>query len=352
MNDDIEIVEFEQRHAEQVSRFRAVFPLRDRMRSAGYYAWKYGPNPAGRPEVLLALRRGEIVGVHAAIPRIFKVEDREVVVYEFQDSYVRPDFQRRGIFRTLTERIIDRIRSRGHLFYYVVPNELAAPIWMTGFRMWEPFGLASLSLGPSISSRVAEHCTALTRVQFFMRTANLIDRVGFACTMRRTTGLEVAVVRGGSNVANVNVSIGLQMAPVHVRRDSAYLRWRYDANPEYLSIAEVTELGRPAGLLVWRIAVSGATRRAYLVDVMSMPGRLRSMTRLAVSLMLGVGASTISALSISGSPLATELLLAGFRTRPGGPRLLVCPAFRNDPFGPFMRQPERWFLSLGDTGDI
>ena len=77
-------------------------------RDVAYWNWKHERNPFGKSLVLLARVAGQLVGMRSFMRWNLRVQDQIVPVAKPVDTVTHPDFQRRGIFRMLTQAACER----------------------------------------------------------------------------------------------------------------------------------------------------------------------------------------------------------------------------------------------------
>lgn len=92
-------------------------------RTPELFAWKHFDNPFGESLAVVAETDGRLVGLRAFMRwRLRTVDGDELSCVRAVDTATHPDFQRRGIFRRLTEEAIEIARADGVDLVFNTPN--------------------------------------------------------------------------------------------------------------------------------------------------------------------------------------------------------------------------------------
>ena len=89
--------------------------------------WKHVQNPFGESLVYLAFEGETLVGVRAFMQWRWHLADKEYRVLRAVDTATHPEFWGRGIFRKLTEGLIEKATDEGFDFIFNTPNEKSMP---------------------------------------------------------------------------------------------------------------------------------------------------------------------------------------------------------------------------------
>lgn len=89
--------------------------------------WKHVQNPFGESRVHLAFEGETLVGVRAFMQWKWHLADKEYRTLRAVDTATHPDFRGRGIFRKLTEGLIEKTAEEGFDFIFNTPNEKSMP---------------------------------------------------------------------------------------------------------------------------------------------------------------------------------------------------------------------------------
>jgi GNAT superfamily N-acetyltransferase len=88
-----------------------------------YWRWKHLDNPFGKSLVLLAIDKGEIVGVRTFMRWKWRMGERIIEAVRGVDTVVHPDYQRNGMFGKLTLALINYCRENGYGLLFSTPNK-------------------------------------------------------------------------------------------------------------------------------------------------------------------------------------------------------------------------------------
>lgn len=106
-------------------------------KSEALWRWKHLSNPFGKSPVLLAEEEGRIVGVRAFMNWGFSQNGQPLKGQRAVDTAVHPDFQGRGIFSKLTQKLVDKSRLEGVDFIFNTPNSYSTPGYLKlGWEKW------------------------------------------------------------------------------------------------------------------------------------------------------------------------------------------------------------------------
>jgi GNAT superfamily N-acetyltransferase len=112
-------------------------------KSEAYWRWKHVDNPFGRSKVLLAIERNEIVGVRAFMRWTWTHHGRLYEAVRAVDTATHPQHQGKGIFKTLTLKLVDECKNEGLHFIFNTPNAQSCPGYLK--MGWEPAGKIPIS---------------------------------------------------------------------------------------------------------------------------------------------------------------------------------------------------------------
>lgn len=120
-------------------------------RTPELWHWKHRDNPFGPSIVLLATVDGSIGGIRALM-RWDLVDEggRLIRCVRAVDTATHPDFQRRGIFRSLTLAAIDEATAQGIDLIFNTPNERSGAGYLT--MGWREVGPIGVMVRPTIRS--------------------------------------------------------------------------------------------------------------------------------------------------------------------------------------------------------
>jgi GNAT superfamily N-acetyltransferase len=92
-----------------------------------YWVWKHINNPFGESMVLVSDNNGQLIGVRAMMRWSWQRGKDAFNTLRAVDTVTHPDFQGRGIFTVLTQKIVDRAHDQGINFIFNTPNKKSLP---------------------------------------------------------------------------------------------------------------------------------------------------------------------------------------------------------------------------------
>ncbi|MHA7131841.1 GNAT family N-acetyltransferase [Algoriphagus namhaensis] len=119
------------------------------------WRWKHLANPFGPSPVLLAEDNGQLIGVRAFLRWEFEVQGKIYRACRAVDTATHPDYQGKGIFKNLTQNLVDQMATEGVDLIYNTPNKQSTPGYLK--MGWEKWGKLPLKLQFHVGSRKNKH---------------------------------------------------------------------------------------------------------------------------------------------------------------------------------------------------
>ncbi len=119
-------------------------------KSFDYWLWKHLHNPFGPSKVLLAESNGQLIGVRAMMQWKWQWEGQIYSALRAVDTATHPDFQGKGIFSVLTQKMVGHSSKNGINFIFNTPNKKSLP----GYLKLGWVLLANLRVGFSFPASV------------------------------------------------------------------------------------------------------------------------------------------------------------------------------------------------------
>ena len=191
-----------------------VLPVLDLMRAAlgeppllrrtpELFAWKHFDNPFGRSLAVVAETDDRIVGLRAFMRWDLVTRDGVTLrCVRAVDTATHPDYQRRGIFRRLTEETLDLALAENMDLVFNTPNEKSGAGYLS--MGWTEIGMIGVLARPS--SRLATDRSPITDTEPENFLADPKPAIPLEVTDRAARGLRTP-------------------------RNEAYLRWRFGSHP-------------------------------------------------------------------------------------------------------------------------
>ena len=116
-------------------------------RTPALWAWKHEENPFGPSLILVAQVEGRVAGVRALMRWDLGLPDGSVLrCLRAVDTATHPEFERRGIFRRLTNEAVDWARQDDFDLIFNTPNNRSGAGYLT--MGWRPVGTIGVMLRP------------------------------------------------------------------------------------------------------------------------------------------------------------------------------------------------------------
>lgn len=173
-----------------------------------FFRWKHTRNPFGRSFMWVGEIDGRLAGFRAFLRWRFVAPDGNLVeAVRAVDTATHPDFQGRGIFRTLTLHALDEMRAEGIELVFNTPNDNSRP----GY----------LKMGWSVEGRVP--------VKVRPRSVGALWRMARAKAAADNWSLPVSVGEPVDQVVDrlPDVSRAPAAGCLVTDRTGDFLRWRY-----------------------------------------------------------------------------------------------------------------------------
>ncbi|MEB2778383.1 GNAT family N-acetyltransferase [Algoriphagus sp. D3-2-R+10] len=205
-------------------------------KSQELWNWKHVASPFGPSPVLVAEDKGAIVGVRVFLRWEFIKDKKIIKSCRAVDTAIHPDYQGKGIFKSLTLSLIEELKKEGVDLIYNTPNSQSTPGYLKmGWEKWGKLPLKmhfNLSIGKSKSHSQASDWDS---------TSKLIEKI------EQT-----------------------KLASDHIQTNlvSGYIHWRYATCPlfpyDFISDGETY-------LLIYRIKNGKIGRELRIVDFFQLP---------------------------------------------------------------------------------
>lgn len=321
--------------------------------------WRYDACPHGRAVSFVSRPPGgEGISGYACNPRrvlAFGDEGSARVVGQTGDVMTHPDWRKRGIFSSLDRACMEETGRQGWAAVFGLPNRRSAHIFLE--LGWDQIGLIrpwSFVLRGGAEARRLRF-TDGRLASLALPVSQLRCRRGEARLRRAAAGFSAEVLtRFPEEVEALSRAVERDFAFM-VRRDAAYLNWRFIDNPADLHrvLAIRDSAGSLAGYVVVQRPRSGETL-GYLVDVLAPDPAARAAAILAgLEDLRAAGAVMAQSTAIDGSWWMERLIEAGFLA-PKPENHLIVIRYAHDAEHPLVagaREASSWYLTDGDRDD-
>ncbi|QDU67387.1 GNAT family N-acetyltransferase [Engelhardtia mirabilis] len=321
--------------------------------------WRYDDCPHGSAVSFVSRPPGgEGISGYACNPRrvlAFGDESTATLVGQTGDVMTHPDWRKRGIFSSLDRASMVEAGRRGWAAVFGLPNRRSAHIFLE--LGWDQIGLIRpwsfvLRSGPEAR---ALRFTDGRLASLLLPATGLRCRRGEARLRRAAAGYSVAPLsRFPEEVCALSKRVEREF-PFMVRRDAAYLNWRFIDNPAELHavLGIHAANGDLAGYVVVQRPRAGE-HLGYLVDVLAPdPGARAAAILAGLEDLRAAGAAMAQATAVDDSWWMERLVEAGFLP-PKAENHLIVIRYAHDRDHPVVAGAERassWYLTDGDRDD-
>jgi len=300
--------------AAQAALFDACFQRKD---GGEVLPWRYDAGPHGASLARVVDGPGGLVASYGCSPRVVATPQGPVTVGQTGDVMTLPSERGKGLFTALDRAVLEDARAAGWPVVYGLPNSSSAHIftrdlgWLEAGRVrpWT-FVLAADAGARAERLRVGRAASALVPWTYWRGTM----RMGHMKDLFFAQANVVAIARFKPEVDAVTEEAA-RGASWAVRRDHAYLNWRFcDAPSKRFKAHGVFEpSGRMRGYAIVQLPARGEPV-GYVADIVAQ-GRIAFAAAMeaALSHLRKAGASVARAYAIDGSRWQQDLVWSGFR---------------------------------------
>jgi GNAT superfamily N-acetyltransferase len=257
-------------------------------RSEAYWEWKFEHNPHGRALIWVSDDGGRIAGCYIWIPTQVRFGDETILGAQSVDAAVDPAYRGRGVFSDLARMAVEESEENAIELVFAFPTEGA-------FK-----GQIRVGFEPR---------TPITRAYRLLAFTPLRRRRSPGLTVRRLETFD----------AGFDPFASRRSDQLSIRRDPAYLEWRYRGNPvrRYETIVCERE-GAVCGYAVLSVdRARGRITPGYVVDLQVLPGvdaAAACLTSQALRQLRQLGAHVAVAWTRPSGPEQEALQSFGFST--------------------------------------
>lgn len=316
-----------------------------------YWNWKYFDNPAGRHASVVAVEGDRVVGILGGVPVKVQTGADQMLVCQGVDTVIAADHRRSSTFFKLEAAVADEMVRRGLIFRYA-------------FTIKETYGLFTGGRGFS------GVCPIFKMSKVIDPTPYLDQKVG----MGFLTGVVGGVARGAIskwNQKRLSTPEDLELFDIDrfddrfddlwreegehfeiaVARTSDYLNWRYIEAPQAYKVFGVQSSAGVEGFIVvgcYREEVL----RGRILDIMVRRGQKTALDLLiakAVNYFVEQEVDAVTCWILDQWPAFDALKARGFVPRETPHDLIVRSYFPEDVQQDYLREPSRWYVTMGDS---
>jgi predicted N-acetyltransferase YhbS len=168
------------------------------------WRFKHIDNPFGKSLVLLAVEKGEVIGVRAFMRWKWQRKSETFSAFRAVDTATHPNHQGKGVFKQLTLKALELGKEKGNRFVFNTPNSKSKPGYLK--MGWKEVDKLKTSIKPVNP--------------FFWKSSNEIF-----------TYPKIWNDSNGFNFLNHYNQRFVEKGEFFTPKDPSYLKWRYVNNP-------------------------------------------------------------------------------------------------------------------------
>jgi len=337
--------------AAQAALFDACFQRKD---GAEVLPWRYDAGPHGASLARVVDGPCGLVASYCCSPRVLQTASGPVTIGQTGDVMTLPSERGKGLFSALDRAVLEDARAAGWPVVFGLPNSSSAHIFTRDLG-WSEVGRVrpwTFVLAPDAGARaerlrVGRAASALVPWTYWRGTM----RMGHMKDLFFAKANVVAIARFKPEVDAVTDEAA-RASSWAVRRDHAYLNWRYcDAPSKRFKAHGVFEpSGRMRGYAVVQLPARGEAV-GYVADIVALDRvAFAAAMEAALSHLRKAGASVARAHAIDGSRWQQELVWSGFRAPKAADSKAVIAHILDErhPLAAVARDASRWSFTDGD----
>jgi hypothetical protein len=233
-------------------------------RHRALFAWKHIDNPFGTSPSWVAVDDQGVVGVRIFMRWGFLFGERAVEAVRAVDTATHPRARGLGVFRALTLRVVDELKSQGVDWVFNTPNDQSLPGYLS--MGWQRLGRLPVLLRPAGVRVVPRLAAARVPADLW--------------SVPTSAGEEAAAVLAhAGELEELLASQPARQGEVRTARSAAYLRWRYAAGPVTYRALLAGHSVRE-GVAFFRLRRRGPATEVAIADVLVPSGDARLAGRL------------------------------------------------------------------------
>jgi glycosyltransferase involved in cell wall biosynthesis len=246
---------------------RASLGWGDDPRFAELFAWKHDTNAFGPSYAWVATDAGRVVALRTFMRWRFRRGGELLHAARAVDTATHPDYQGRGLFRTMTLYGLEQMRADGVDFVFNTPNSKSMPGYLSmGWRVVGKPATVTAPASPLSALRLARSRVASTHW-------SEPSSIGVDAAEWLATGPALHRPEG-------------TIRDLHTDRTDEYVRWRYTGGP-----VTYRAVSGPDGTALVRVRRRGAVGELVLADTFGTPpmGPVALLRRAGCNHALGLG---------------------------------------------------------------
>lgn len=326
------------------------------------WMWRYGNNPTGQIAIELAAADDQrIVGQYAVMPVAMKVGDDEAVASLSLDTMVHSEFRGQRMFTKLADALYERLAAEGMPLVYGFPNSQSYPGFVKHLGWHDLVEHLPVFVRPlKFSKLLAKTVPSGLLAQIAAPPARLVYRLVYRPGCKSSANLQLRALDAFDARSDRLWAAARDTAAVLIRRDQAYLNWRYVNHPDRTYSILAAERGDT--LVGYVVAVEqeiAGMAGLFITDLLADPAHSDVPAALIAAVVRQArqrDCDLVNCLMLPHHPYAAVLKQCGFVLAPPrmfpqeihlGARNLGSP--RPDTF---IHDSRNWYITWGDHDSV
>jgi len=305
-----------------------LFPDPWNKRDIPNWKWKHrGNNPAGEALVYVMEHEGKIITHFAVVPYRIRFFGHDILASHSIGSMVAPEWQGKGLIKFVADKLFEDAVIRGITMSWGFPNDLAYELHKKLMGYGDVAQITTLERktpqGGPVKKRLSEKLLFSAVERFDSSADELWEKA--------------------KDIFNISV-----------KRDSAYLNWRFLDRPDQKYFAfGAYESGELKGYVILKLYKDSKILKGHIVDILSVPGRadIASFLVERALVFFAENRTDIESSWLHGADRYSSILKEkGFEEV--RPRPLICRLnFDKEKYQKAL-DGGNWYFTMGDTTEI
>lgn len=344
------VVAYEDRHRAGLLKFReAQYGAGSPRNNPDYVDWLYSDpwqSRADRPALFIGLEGTRVVGTQGMLHVDLKVGQQELPAAWIVDFAVVTELRRRAAIGA-SIGLVSREGMKVRLALDVTNSAVGVALKLGWSHVCDlPLWIRPLDVRQLVRTRLPRFAAPAAGPG--QAAMDGLLRLGLRFARRHR--LELLATHAFDDRADALWSAASSAYPVTCRRDSAYLRWRFDRFPGANAYSRYWLMGTHgvAGYIVLRFGEHKGTRSAFVIDFFCLPTALPALMALAIEVCRDAGAMLMYCVTLHPSASASFRQLGFVRRGSGWPFMIYLHDLTPDAVR-LLSDPSQWFISAADS---
>ena len=235
---------------------------------SSYYKWKFKDNYINRGILLVTIFRKKIIGMISITYRKVLLNGIELLVGELGDAFIRAEYNRKGMFRSLLKESKDVAFENDCKFIYGTPNKRALPGEIkAGYRIIPGLKIKNLVLPLDLESIIKKRY-GISHFGWLVGCLLNLFNLFKSMFLRSNFKNKIHIKRFFDFPDEIDDLFERCHSDYDwiVIRDKKYLNWRFNRNPDIYSNYLIIQDKNIIGYFVTKICDNRGLKFGYIAD--------------------------------------------------------------------------------------